>query len=608
MKYITHWTFAFITLFVLTFIGVKDPQIKEILRLKSFDLLLQSEKKEISKDIAVVSIDEKAIEKYGQWPWRRDILADVIIELRNKGAGVIVLPILFSEPDRLGGDDVLAEFLQQGVIIAQVGTTQTNKNAVPRGVAKVNDPLPFLFEWPGMLGPIEIFGKSASGVGVSNTAPEIDGVVRRVPLLMKIGEDIFPAMAIEVIRVAVGAPSYQVKSGEAGIQKMRVPGYPIIDTDANARIWLRWNKSYPTISIADLETNEISLEGKTIIVGLSAEGLGGVIATPVGERYAYELTASTLQTVIDGDQIKRPDISFIVELAVAFLMGCIIIIMARYLPYWMLGIILVGFFFFTYLGVNFFFEKKSMLADGSWIIITMAIVGFHGVFNRFVLEFQLKQQIKKQFEHYLEPKMVKKLQQNPDLLKLGGETKELTFMFSDIRGFTPLSEKYQSNPADLTKVINKFLTPMTDIIMKNGGTIDKYMGDCIMAFWNAPIDTPNHKELAIKSALEMIDKLKELNESNGFGDNNKINIGIGINTGKCIVGNMGSNQRFDYSVIGDPVNLASRLEGVSKNYDATLVVGEDTHKGVSKLYNFKKLDDVTVKGKSNKVTIYTIER
>ena len=608
MKYITHWTFAFITLFVLTFIGVKDPQIKEILRLKSFDLLLQSEKKEISKDIAVVSIDEKAIEKYGQWPWRRDILADVIIELRNKGAGVIVLPILFSEPDRLGGDDVLAEFLQQGVIIAQVGTTQTNKNAVPRGVAKVNDPLPFLFEWPGMLGPIEIFGKSASGVGVSNTAPEIDGVVRRVPLLMKIGEDIFPAMAIEVIRVAVGAPSYQVKSGEAGIQKMRVPGYPIIDTDANARIWLRWNKSYPTISIADLETNEISLEGKTIIVGLSAEGLGGVIATPVGERYAYELTASTLQTVIDGDQIKRPDISFIVELAVAFLMGCIIIIMARYLPYWMLGIILVGFFFFTYLGVNFFFEKKSMLADGSWIIITMTIVGFHGVFNRFVLEFQLKQQIKKQFEHYLEPKMVKKLQQNPDLLKLGGETKELTFMFSDIRGFTPLSEKYQSNPADLTKVINKFLTPMTDIIMKNGGTIDKYMGDCIMAFWNAPIDTPNHKELAIKSALEMIDKLKELNESNGFGDNNKINIGIGINTGKCIVGNMGSNQRFDYSVIGDPVNLASRLEGVSKNYDATLVVGEDTHKGVSKLYNFKKLDDVTVKGKSNKVTIYTIER
>jgi adenylate cyclase len=181
-------------------------------------------------------------------------------------------------------------------------------------------------------------------------------------------------------------------------------------------------------------------------------------------------------------------------------------------------------------------------------------------------------------------------------------------MFSDIRGFTPLSEKYQNNPADLTKVINRFLTPMTNIIMKNGGTIDKYMGDCIMAFWNAPIDTPNHKELAIKSALEMMDKLKELNETDGFGDGNKINIGIGINTGKCIVGNMGSDQRFDYSVIGDSVNLASRLEGVSKNYDATLVVGEDTYRDVSKLFKFKKLDDVQVKGKSNKVAIYTIER
>ena len=204
--------------------------------------------------------------------------------------------------------------------------------------------------------------------------------------------------------------------------------------------------------------------------------------------------------------------------------------------------------------------------------------------------------------------MVKKLQQNPDLLKVGGETKELTFLFCDIRGFTPLSEKYQKNPAELTKVINRFLTPMTEIIMRNGGTIDKYMGDCIMAFWNAPIDTPKHKELAITSALEMMDKLDYLNNMNGFGDQNKINIGIGINTGKCIVGNMGSKQRFDYSVIGDPVNLASRLEGVSKNYDATLVVGEDTYRDISTLYNFKLLDEVQVKGKSNKVSIYTIER
>jgi adenylate cyclase len=607
-KILTHWTIAFVTLFVITFIGLQDPQIKEILRLKSFDLLLQSEPKEVSQDIAVVTIDEKAIEKYGQWPWNRSVLGDIIGQLREAEVGIIVLPILFSEEDRLGGDQTLSNYIyQNGVIIAQVGTNQTNKNSVPRGVAKIGDPLPYLFEWGGMLGPIPQLGEVADGVGVVNTAPEIDGVTRRIPLLMKIGNEVYPAMAIEVIRVAVQAPSYQVKAGDAGIIALRVPGFSTIETDPNARIWLRWNKEYETVSAADVE-NFKSLKGKTVIIGSTAEGLNSIIATPTGERYSFELTASTLQTVLDGKQINRYDISLFVELVIAFVVGIIIVIIARFTPYWFIGIKLLSLYGASIFASYYLFNKYAILADASWIIITLTIVGFHSVFNRFILEFQLKQQIKKQFEHYLEPKMVKKLQQNPDLLKLGGETKELTFMFSDIRGFTPLSEKYQSNPADLTKVINKFLTPMTNIIMKNGGTIDKYMGDCIMAFWNAPIDTPNHKELAIKSALEMMDKLKELNETDGFGDGNKINIGIGINTGKCIVGNMGSDQRFDYSVIGDPVNLASRLEGVSKNYDATLVIGEDTYRGISKLYKFKKLDDVQVKGKSNKVTIYTIER
>jgi adenylate cyclase len=607
-KILTHWTIAFVTLFVITFIGLQDPQIKEILRLKSFDLLLQSEPKEISQDIAVVTIDEKAIEKYGQWPWNRSVLGDIIGQLRKAEVGIIVLPILFSEEDRLGGDQTLSNYIyQNGVIIAQVGTNQTNKNSVPRGVAKIGDPLPYLFEWGGMLGPIPQLGEVADGVGVVNTAPEIDGVTRRIPLLMKIGNEVYPAMAIEVIRVAVQAPSYQVKAGDAGIIALRVPGFSTIETDPNARIWLRWNKEYETVSAADVE-NFKSLKGKTVIIGSTAEGLNSIIATPTGERYSFELTASTLQTVLDGKQINRYDISLFVELVIAFVVGIIIVIIARFTPYWFIGIKLLSLYGASIFASYYLFNKYAILADASWIIITLTIVGFHSVFNRFILEFQLKQQIKKQFEHYLEPKMVKKLQQNPDLLKLGGETKELTFMFSDIRGFTPLSEKYQSNPADLTKVINRFLTPMTNIIMKNGGTIDKYMGDCIMAFWNAPIDTPNHKELAIKSALEMMDKLKELNETDGFGDGNKINIGIGINTGKCIVGNMGSDQRFDYSVIGDPVNLASRLEGVSKNYDATLVIGEDTYRGISKLYKFKKLDDVQVKGKSNKVAIYTIER
>ena len=614
-KILTHWTIAFVTLFVITYIGLKDPQVKEILRLKGFDLLLQSEPKEISKDIHVVSIDEKAIEKYGQWPWKRDVLADVVTQLRQKGAGIIVIPILFSEYDRLGGDETFINTIHQnGVVIAQTGTNQTNKNAVPRGVAKVGDPLPWLFEWNGMLGPVKEFGDYADGVGVTNTAPEVDGVVRRIPLLMKIGEDVYPAMAIEVIRVSTGAPSYQVKAGESGIIAMRVPGYNTIKTDANARIWLRWNKGYITTSIADLETSEVRFNNKTVIIGMNAEGLGGLIATPVGERYAYELTASTLSTVLDGKNITRADISFLAELTVAFLLGCVIVIMARYLPYWMLGIILLGFFFFTYLGVNFFFEKKLMLVDGSWIIITMTIVGFHSTFLRFILEFKAKQQIRKQFEKYLDPRQVAILVKNPEKLKLGGERKEMSFLFMDIVGFTPISEYYKNkdDPEGLVSVINDYLNRMSNIVLKNGGTIDKYMGDCIMAFWNAPLDCPNHAEMAVLTGIECAketDKLKAEFKEKGLPD---INIGSGVNTGTCIVGNMGSEKRLDYSVIGDSVNLAARLEAATRNYRdkngkvTPLIYSSYTQEHLKNIKSIE-LDKIKVKGKEELITIYKPE-
>ena len=600
----THWTIGLLTLAILTFIGLGDPQVKEILRLKSFDFLLQSETKELSEDIGVVTIDEESIEKYGQWPWDRRVLADLVVKLREAQVGIIVMPILFSEYDRMGGDEAFVNTIyQMGVVIAQVGTTQINKNAVPRGVAKIGDPLPWLYEWPGMLGPIPELGQYADGVGVINTAPEVDGVVRRIPLIMKIGDETYPAIALETIRVATGDPSYQIKAGEGGVIAVRVPGYDTVETDPHARIWLRWNKDYNTLSAASQDFSEFA--GKTVIIALTAEGLSSIVATPIGEQYDYMLSASTLQTVLDGDQINRYDYSLLLELLVSIILGVLIVILARFTPYWFIGLFLI----LTYISLiyvsYFFFAKYLILADVSWAIIIITVVGMHSIFNRFVLEFQLKQQIKKQFEHYLEPKMVKKLQQNPDLLKLGGEVRDMTFFFMDIRGFTPLSEQYKSNPEGLTKVINKFLTPMTDLIMKMDGTIDKYMGDCIMAFWNAPIDCPDHAYKAVKTATLIKKKLKELNKENGVG--HEIKIGIGINSGEALVGNMGSDQRFDYSVIGDAVNLASRLEGTSKNYDTTIIIGEETVKRIDKpKWAFRLVDKVQVKGKSEKVSIYTV--
>ena len=610
-KVLTHWTFAFVTLFVITYIGLKDPQVKEILRLKGFDLLLQSEKKELSQDIGVITIDEKAIEKYGQWPWKRDVLADVIIKLREAEVGIIVIPILFSEEDRLGGDNELAEVLQYGVVISQVGTTQTNKNAVPRGVAKIGDPMSWLYEWPGMLGPIPILGENASGVGVVNTVPEIDGVIRRIPLIMKIGDNTYPAMAIEVLRVAVGAPSYQIKSGQGGIIAMRVPGFPTINTDPNARIWLRWNKEYETISLADIDQAS-KFKGKTVIIAPTAEGLNSIVATPLGERYMYEITANTLQTLIDGKHIKRVDISAFIEIVIAIIIGIVAILVTRFTPYFFVGIMLVGFYFFTYLTVNVLFETKSILADGSWIIITLTIVGFHSVFNRFILEFQLKQQIRKQFEKYLDPRQVAILVKNPEKLKLGGVRKEMSYIFIDIVGFTPISEHYKNkdDPEGLVELINEFLNEISMIILNNGGMIDKFMGDCVMGIFGAPLDMDNHAEMAVKSAKEIEEKVKELKviyKERGLPD---INVGTGVNSGIAIVGNMGSKTRLDYSVVGDAVNLAARLEATAGRHDHIenkTIWSSYTQEQLPDTFKTKSIGNIKVKGKEELIKIFTFQ-
>jgi adenylate cyclase len=608
-KIFTHWTIAFITLFVLTYIGFKDPQVKEILRLKGFDLLLQSEKRIQSQDIGIVTIDEKSIEKYGQWPWKRDILADLIIKLREQGAGIIVIPILFSEEDRLGGDNALTSVLEYGIVIAQVGTNNINKNSVPRGVAKINDPLPFLFEWGGMLGPIKEF-HNASGVGVSNTAPEIDGVTRRIPLLMKIGDNIYPALSMEVIRVAVGAPSYQVKSGPAGIIALRVPGFETIKTDANSRIWLRWNKDYETISASEDDFSKF--EGKTVIIGMSAEGLAGIIATPIGERYGYELTASTLNTVLEGKNIERIDVSFLIELVASFVLGIILILITRFLPYWFIGIKLLSWYIISVWLSHYFFTTHLMLVDVSWILVTITIVGFHSVFLRFILEFNLKQQIRKQFEKYLDPRQVAILVKNPEKLKLGGVRKEMSYIFIDIVGFTPISEHYKNkdDPEGLVELINEFLNEISKIILNNGGMIDKFMGDCVMGIFGAPLDMDNHAEMAVKSAKEIEEKVKELKviyKERGLPD---INVGTGVNTGIAIVGNMGSKTRLDYSVVGDAVNLAARLEATAGRHDHIenkTIWSSYTQEQLPDTFKTKSIGDIKVKGKEELIKIFTFQ-
>ena len=544
-KFTSTWAVV-VSVIILLALKVYNPIPLQTLQLKTFDLYQKFGNNYQSKSLVLIDISDNSLNLYGQWPWKRDQLGRAIIKAYQNGAALVFLNVVFVHKDRLGGDEMFLKMISKYPVILTETKDAKNLQSIKRKVLGVGD----------VLVPVDV-----------------DGTIRKLPL-----ENSVPETILKII-------------------KFKIP--------KQDDIWIDFRHQIPRIDHAELDWS--SVKGKIVFIGATFSGSTYVL-TPDGLKNPHDIMAMSTETLLSGKYIQRPD--WLPKLEwIGFILGLLafVLIIPRVGLLWS-AVLLFGAYADIALGSAYLWHSKMIITDWSYIAIAMTIVWTHLIYNNFARENRLKLQIKKQFEHYLEPKMVKKLQKNPDLLKLGGETKELTFLFCDIRGFTPLSEKYKSNPAELTKVINRFLTPMTDIIMKNNGTIDKYMGDCIMAFWNAPIDTSKHKELAINSALQMIDKLKYLNNMNGFGDNNVINIGIGINTGKCIVGNMGSQQRFDYSVIGDSVNLASRLEGVSKNYDATLVVGEDTYKDISTLYNFKKLDEVTVKGKSNKVTIYTIEK
>ena len=603
MKYFAHWLTAFLTLSLLVFLRVQDGGMTETLRLKGFDYLQSTDHITVSQDIVILEIDEKAIELNGQWPWSRDKIADLIWQLREKGAGIIIMPILFSEEDRAGQDMALAEALVgNGVIIGQVGTTQTNKNAVPRGVAKIGDPLPWLFQWPGMLGPIELLGLNADGVGVLNIAPEIDGVTRRVPLIMTVGEETYPAMAIEMIRVAVGDPSYQIKAGANGVIAVRVPGYDTIYTDQNARIWLRWNKKFPTLSITD---DLSSITGKTVVVGLTAEGLSTTIATPSGTQYSHSPIAVSLQTIINGENIQRTDLADTYELAYLFVLGLLLILASRFVHYSVVAGTIVILGVGTVYGAVYVYSKHLLLFDFTWPLITVVLVGLHSVFNRFVIEYYQKQQIKKQFGGYASPTVVKMLQENPKLIK-DGIKKEVSICFSDLRGFTPLGESFGDDVKGLTKVMNGYMDAITQPVLDANGMIIKYIGDASMHIHNAPIEDNDHPKTAVQTGLNMLKAVEKFNKKITAEGRPPVGMGAGINTGLGYIGEMGSTKRHSYDVLGDAVSTTARLESSCKAYGVLLIIGPETVKRTESDFFYLKLDNLAVKGKTIGLDIYTV--
>jgi len=605
------WIIAISVILFFCVIRFSDLWFFEMVRLKALDQHQRTQQETIAPDVVTVEIDNASVREYGQWPWPRDKLAKDIESLYRKGASIVVLPILFADKDRLGGDAQFDEMLRKTpTIIGQIPANQTKGNPVPRGVAAIGMPWQqWIYNYSGAVGPIEPFSKSAIGVGMMLIAPENDGVVRRMPLVIQIDGQLYPSLSMEILRTAAGDISYQMKTGEGGVEALRIPKYKKILTDANGAIWIDFKWKTKTYALNKL-TDDDSFVGKIVILSPTASGIDNPVATPVGVIPSHDLIAASVTTMIAGRNITRPFWTDLAELSVSLVLSLILTVVVLTLSWYVGATLLPIFLAGTYYGSSYLFTEYSYLIDWSYPVLTMFVVWSVSAFLRFMEEFRLRQQIKKQFEHYLDPRQVAILQKNPDALKLGGERREMSFLFMDIVGFTPISEHYKNNddPEGLVECINDYLDRMTKIVLNNGGTVDKYMGDCIMAFWNAPLDCENHAELAVRTSVECAietENLKTAWKEKGLPE---INIGSGVNTGTCIVGNMGSTTRFDYSVIGDSVNLAARLEATAARgdyKDYPTIYSSYTMEQLPDTMPSKNIGEIKVKGKEELIKIYS---
>ena len=591
-----HVKHSLIVLSALIILRVVDPWPIETLRLKYFDSLFTLKDTVPSDYIAIHDIDEAALEKHGQWPWPRQELARLNNELLEGGAAAVVYTVLFPEEDRFGGDVAFAESM--GAIptfLSAVATIDTDRREGWHvGVTMLGPVLDSVPEYTGILPNVSMLQESAAGTGVVNSAVEVDGLVRRVPMLVRVGNDLYPALGLDVLRGLAGDPSYQAKAGDAGMQSVRVPQFSTIETDGLGRVWLSWNTTF-----------KHNPQGKIVLVGVTAAGVSPMVPTPAGPMHAHRIQAALFETLIQGTSPVRPDWALFAEiLAILLFGGCVVAVTRFIAATWVSALVLVGGALTASASV-LAYVRLGMLIDAAFPVLTLFSVGATGIAQRMVTEYRLKLQIRGQFGTYVSPDLVKQLENDPSLLKLGGETKTMTFLFSDIVGFTPISEKLQDDPQKLVDLVNRLLTQLTDCVLRHGGTVDKFMGDCIMAFWGAPLDCEDHAERAMLTARDMVALIDDLNAELDAEGLPRLNVGVGINSGPCVVGNMGSQSRFDYSVLGDAVNVASRLEGQTRNYDAWILMGENTVTYKPEWTTY--VDAIQVKGKSEPLKVFTLK-
>ena len=628
---------------------IADPQVVEELRLRTFDFYQRLSMREAGpQPVVIVDVDEASLREFGQWPWPRTVIGDLITNIARAGAVAVAFDIIFPEPDRTS-PSVAAKHMRglDAETKTKLESLESNDQAMARSFGKIRaivaqsgqaspapeggpkpadtplglmgpDPTAFIVNFPGLLQNVPELEASAAGRGLFTIRPDPDGIVRRVPVIMKAEGHFRPALAIELLRVATGSNAMVVKSSQNGVDAVVLAGVQI-PTDANGRVWVKFNKHDPNrfVSAAAVLSGDPAamkkLQGRLAIIGTSAIGLLDTKTTPIESVMpGVEIHAQLIENIMSNQLLSRPSYAIGAELVAMVVTAGIIILLVPVLgAAWVLAIgaamaaILVG-------GAFYLFEKYGLLFDVTLPLLASLTVYLALVFTNYFREEGRRQQIRSAFSQYLSPAFVEELANNPDKLKLGGETKELSILFMDVRDFTSISERYKKDPQGLTRLMNRLLSPLSHEIVATNGTIDKYIGDSIMAFWNAPLDDAEHAANSCAAALGMAGAVKKLNEErraeagNPGDDFLELKIGVGINTGQGVVGNMGSDIRFDYTVLGDSVNLASRVEGQTKAYGVTTIIGSRTNELASDRYATLLLDRVAVKGKTEPEKIYAL--
>jgi adenylate cyclase len=656
MKWLSRWgrrfglarALALVLLLALAALRIFDPLPIQELRVRVFDLFQVLQPREATeRPVVIIDIDEQSLKSVGQWPWPRTRIADLISRLTQMGALVIAFDIVFAEPDRMSpsvaadefrdlddatrtklralpsNDAVFADALKNSrVVVGESGlpfaVAQPDGARPPIGLATMGgDPRPFLLNFPGLLRNVPQLEQAASGRGLFTIRAERDGIVRRVPIVMQAQGTVMPSLTLEMLRVASGSNTVLIRSDRAGVQNAAVPGF-VIPTDRNGQLWIHFapHDKARYVSAGDVLEGKVPADRvarRLVLIGTSAVGLLDSKTTPIDPVMpGVEVHAQVLESVLTQSVLSSPNYAIGVELIAALSLGIAIIWLAPILSPALLLAFGAAIIAITLGASWYFYQQAGLLFDATYPLLSSALVYLTLIFSNYISEQAQRRRIRSAFGQYLSPALVEQLAQSPEKLVLGGEEREMSILFSDVRGFTTISELYKDDPQGLTSLMNSFLTPLTNAIIDHKGTIDKYMGDAVMAFWNAPLHDERHEYNACEAALEMLHRVDTLNRQREQQANETgqrfipIKVGVGINTGRCVVGNMGSDLRFNYSVLGDPVNLASRLEGQSKNYGLPIILGSKTASGLRDKFAILELDCITVKGKTEPESVFTV--